>query len=65
MEEGFVGRLKDNHRTLIDEFTAFGEHVADVLVNGVRKSIDTVADGIWQVIDGTATWGQLFGQVAQ
>jgi len=42
-----------------------GEKIADVMSNAIASSIDAVSNGIWNVIDGTMTWGQLFLQVGR
>lgn len=64
-ESSFVGRMRDGIRELRDEWVQLGTAVADVMLNGIKRSIDAVADGIWAVVDGTMTWGQLFAQVAR
>ena len=63
--DSFFERFTEGFEMLSEGFAAIGEQVADVMVNGIRRSIDTVADSIWQVIDGTATWGELFQNVAR
>jgi TP901 family phage tail tape measure protein len=63
--DNFLGGLSAGIKQLADEWENLGRRMADVMLNGVRRSIDTVADGIWDVVDGTRTWGQLFAQVAR
>lgn len=64
-QDTFFGRFTAGLRTLSEEFDNLGASIADVMLNGIRRSIDAVADGIWAVIDGTATWGELFLQVGR
>lgn len=61
----FFGRLELGFRKMADEVENFGAAVADVMLSGVRRSIDVVADGLWAVIDGTRTWGEIFLQVGR
>lgn len=61
----FFEKLSRNLQDMEDKFAHFGSQVADILTNGIGRAVDTVADGMWQVIDGTATWGDLFRQVAR
>lgn len=61
----FFERLSEGMTELGEQFNEIGASIADVLVNGIGSAIKTVSDGIWQVIDGTATWGQLFTQVGR
>lgn len=65
LDDSVLGQVRSQLRTLADEFSELGAHVAEVLTSGIRRSIDTVADGIWNVIDGTATWGEMFMQVGR
>jgi hypothetical protein len=61
----FFEKLKRNLTDLTDQFKHVGASIADVLTRGIGSAIKTVSDGIWQVIDGTSTWGQLFIQVGR
>jgi hypothetical protein len=62
---GFFERMSEGLEALGDQFEDIGASVADVILNGIGSAIDTVAEGIWQVVDGTATWGELFQQVGR
>jgi len=64
-DETFMGRLTTQIKTFGEEFEHVGARVADVLVDGVRSAIDAVAYGLWAVIDGTRTWGDVFLQVGR
>lgn len=61
----FFGRMAEGVRALTEEFDNLGASVADVMLNGIKSSIDAVANGIWAVIDGTRTWGEIFLQVGR
>lgn len=61
----FFERLNRNFDDLLEKGGSVSVQMADIMTNGIGRAIDTVADGIWQVIDGTATWGQLFAQVGR
>jgi hypothetical protein len=61
----FFEKLTRNLDDMTDKFAHFGASIADILTNGIGRAIDTVADGLWAVIDGTATWGELFLQVGR
>jgi hypothetical protein len=62
---GFFERMGEGLERMGEQFEDIGASVADVILNGIGSAIDTVAEGIWQVIDGTATWGELFLQVGR
>jgi hypothetical protein len=64
-DDGFLGSLTRGVRTLAQEWENLGARMADIAVNSIRRSIDAVADGIWAVIDGTQTWGDIFAQVGR
>jgi hypothetical protein len=64
-EASFGQVMMDRLLVLGEAFTQFSQNAANAVAGGIGSAIDTVSDGIWQVIDGTATWGQLFQQVAR
>lgn len=61
----FIEKMNLNLKKMEDQFKHLGASIADVLTNGIKGAIDVVSKGIWQVIDGTATWGGLFRQVGR
>lgn len=61
----FTDRMARNMRQLRDEFRNTGAAIADVFTRGIKGAIRGVADGIWDVIDGTRTWGEIFQQVGR
>lgn len=61
----FIEKMRRNLQDLGDEFRHVGAAIADTLTSGIKGAIDVVSRGLWQVIDGTATWGQLFLQVGR
>lgn len=61
----FTERLMRNLDDLSAKVASVGAQIADVFTSGIMDAINTVADGMWRVIDGTATWGQLFQQVGR
>jgi hypothetical protein len=63
--DDFFERLSKGLDEISGKFDNVAASIADVLLTGVKGAIDTVSFGIWQVIDGTATWGQLFMQVGR
>jgi hypothetical protein len=63
--ETFFERLNKGLDELSQKFDNVGASIADVLLTGIKGAIDTVSFGLWQVIDGTSTWGQLFMQVGR
>lgn len=62
---GFWEKLGRDLQDIEDQFDHLGAAVADVLSNGISSAIDTVSNGLWRVIDGTATWGDLMRQVGR
>lgn len=64
-QDSFFGRFQQNIRQAIDNVSSFGARVADIFTTGIGSAIDTVANGIWAVIDGTRTWGEMFRDVAR
>lgn len=62
---GFFQTMSDGIENLEREFDDLGAAAANALIGGVKASIDAVSTGIWQVIDGTATWGDIFRQVGR
>lgn len=61
----FFEKFQRNIQDAADATIHFGAAVADILSGAVLTSIDAVADGIWDVIDGTRTWGEIFQQVGR
>lgn len=61
----FFEKFSRGIQDLADEFNHVGASIADVLVKGIGGAIDTVSRGLWQVIDGTSTWADLFRQVGR
>lgn len=61
----FFEKLKRNLQDLSDQFKHVGASIADVLSKGIKGAIDTVSTGIWGIIDGTQTWGDLFRQIGR
>lgn len=61
----FFEALSRGIQDLSDQFNHLGASAANVLVRGIGSAIDTVSNGIWQIVDGTATWGDLFRQVGR
>ena len=61
----FEASWVESFHRIEDEFTSVADGIADSMVNGIARAIDTVSFGIWNVIDGTATWGEMFQNVAR
>lgn len=64
-QDTFFGRFEAGLKSWSDSLKTFGASVADIMLGGVKSAIDTVANGIWNIVDGTATWGDMFRQVGR
>jgi len=63
--QDFVSSLVDQLAVLAREWAAVGKRMADVALGGLKSALDAVADGVWDVVDGVRTWGQIFRDVAR
>lgn len=61
----FGEKLRRNFDDLAESWRNLGANIANTLTDGVLRSIDAVANGLWAVIDGTRTWGEIFLQVGR
>lgn len=63
--ETFGGALYTGLRALYREVENLGLAVANTLTGQVRHAISEVSYAIWDVVDGTRTWGQVFLQIGR
>lgn len=61
----FSQQMTDQLTTLQNQFGTVSQNIAKLITGGIGAALDTTAQQITNLIDGTATWGQAFGQVAK
>lgn len=61
----FFEKLGRNFEDMADRLANFGSNLADIFSGGLMSAIDAVSTGIWGIIDGTRTWGELAQQVGR
>lgn len=64
-DDNFLGLMRRNLRALSDEWSAVGQNIAGWLTGGIQSAVRGVSDAIMGMIEGTATWGQVFAGVAR
>ena len=63
--DNFSQQMGDQLTQLQNQFGTVSQNIAKVITGGIGTALDTVATQITNLIDGTATWGQAFAQVAK
>lgn len=64
-EDRFADRMRDNLRSLAEEWGNFGKNAANALTNSIQAGVNGVTDAIVDAIYMTKSWAQVFQQVGR
>ena len=64
-ENTFSGRMEENLTKMQDQAEAVGRNIADIFANTIGTAIDSISQGLTEVIMGAKTLGQAMQQIGR